>query len=268
MSDGYKGPGGATITVLHPSDPANYIPPPGSTSAADLAAEVTRAEGAEGTEVTRAEGAEGVNAAGLLAHKTSGDHDGRYPPIPQVGTFAAMPTSGTGSKKLYWASDDQGGTLYQDQTNGGPYTKIALGVGQTAGQELAYAEIQGNLTTNALALANRVDAAGLIVTAAVEIRPVVVTFMGSVFNTVVNQGVGIQIVEAGAGNANNTPIRQQTQMVSAGIAGAVMPVCLRVRLNPVPGNYTWKVMFNATVGGTATIGASATQPASLQVMTV
>src|SRR5690242_5088549 len=48
-------------------------------------------------------------------------------PLLSAGLLSGLPATGTGSKALYFATDDNGGTLYLDNTNGGAYTKVAPG---------------------------------------------------------------------------------------------------------------------------------------------
>jgi hypothetical protein len=139
--------------------------------------------------------------------------------------------------------------------------------GSSSGQEIGYAQIaSSNITTTNVGAANRVDATGLLITPTVGIRPIMVEFFGSVFNTTINDGVAIYIIENASGNGNNTPILQQSQMISAGIASALVPFSLRVRLTPSAGVHTYKIMFAATVGGTATIANISSQPAFLRAV--
>jgi hypothetical protein len=51
-------------------------------------------------------------------------------PLPTVGTLGAQPAAATFGKGFYWASDDNGGTLYY--SNGTAWQKQAPGVSQAA----------------------------------------------------------------------------------------------------------------------------------------
>jgi hypothetical protein len=67
------------------------------------------------------------NAAGVW-EPVGGAFDG--------GLYANMPAVGTASKSVYFATDFQGGALFQDLTAGGAYTQVSKGMGATGGVRL------------------------------------------------------------------------------------------------------------------------------------
>lgn len=170
------------------------------------------------------------------------------------GTTSGAPTTGTFAVGDYVIARD--GAVFICTTAGTPGTWADM----SSGKELGYAEVTSSLTTTVTTDANRVDASGLIITVTVGTRPIILEFYGWVWNTTLNSGVSIFLVENAAGNSNNTPILQKANMISAGIASASIPFNLRARLAPSAGSHTYKVMFAAITSGTATIFGSSVAP--------
>lgn len=201
-------------------------------------------------------GSANISAAGLTGATAASRYVG--------ATASGAPTSGTFAVGDFII--DQTGIMWICTAAGTPGTWVDA---SSTGKELGYSEITSNATTTNIGFANRVDATGLIVTvtiaAAAAGQPIMVEFWGEVANTTVNNGASVYLVENVAGNANNTPVLTSGSMTSAGVAGAGIPDSVRVRLAPSAGSHTYKVMISASVGGTAGVFCSATQPAFLAV---
>lgn len=177
------------------------------------------------------------------------------PGILAGGTTSGAPASGAHVVGEVAVAAD--GVLWICTVAGTPGTWVD---GSSSGQELAYAQVtSGNLTNTGIGQANRIDATGLTISPTVGTRPIIVDFYSQVFNATVNDGVGVAIQEG-------STILQIGQMASAGFAGSICPMNVRVRLTPSAGAHTYKITFWAVVGGTATITNASTSPSFIRAL--
>ena len=127
------------------------------------------------------------------------------------------------------------------------------------GIELGYAEITSNFTTTSTG--TQVDVAGLSVAVVTADRPITIEFYCS------------QIFHSAAGAAPSLRLLEGSTIIeTAGFllptAGGGTPGVMRVRRNPAPGAYTYKVAAfqPGSPGGTITMVAAAIAPAHLSVI--
>lgn len=124
------------------------------------------------------------------------------------------------------------------------------------GVELGYAEITANHVQTG---AGSADVAGLSVTANVGGRPIIVRLnASSVFNSSASGISTLKILEGST----------QLASVTATLTTTTIPVAREVRLSPSAGSHTYKVSLTQVITGNSTLSASATDPASLQVVEV
>lgn len=134
---------------------------------------------------------------------------------------------------------------------------------RAVGVELGYAEITSVVTgITGVGAANRVDISpALSVTVIVRSRPITVEVsFTSGSNGLADAGGGICIVEG-------TTILAQS-IGHSPFAGLAFPIKAKIRLEPSPGEHTYKVMGYATVNNTFTPLAGASSPAFIQVIEV
>lgn len=176
--------------------------------------------------------------------------------FPVMGTLAARPTAAAFGRGYYWASDDNGGTLYY--SNATAWTKMSPGVAEPAGLELGYAEITAappGVTGGA------VDIVGLSTTVTVGTRPIVVKVTAdSGQNTVAGAGLQLTIMEGASQKQARTAMSPAANQI-AGIG------TFQARLTPSPGQHTYKVQIASVFAGTSTLNVTPTNPVSIQVVT-
>lgn len=153
----------------------------------------------------RAAGASALFAVGGLAAEANvnpASAADTYQPVSNAGPVAARPSSGTGSTAFYFATDENGGTLYQDLTDGGPYTKVSPGVTEPSGLELYYGEITTNeSTTRTVGNPEPFSAADLTYTLTAQTRPVYAEIgCGVASNNTAGYGAAVHI----GGSSNTT----------------------------------------------------------------
>lgn len=167
------------------------------------------------------------------------------------GTLASRPSAATFGVGFYYATDDNGGTLYYSNAT----TWSALGRNGVLLDGKSITSPVSSTTTSTYE-----DATGLSVTVTTAGRPVyVVGYIGQASHSAAG-GVTIgQIVEDG------TTVRQISSVVSpsANVAGALHLVT--DTLTPSAGSHTWKIQYRSNTAGTHTLSASATQPAFIKV---
>jgi hypothetical protein len=175
--------------------------------------------------------------------------------ISRSGLLASRPAAASGnSGLLYFATDDNGGTLYR--SDGSTWTKIAASVLQSSGAELGYAEIttpQSTTTTGTY-----IDIAGLSVTVTVGSRPIVVRAFTpnlghsavTAFNGYIREGSTDLVFGQRAGRG----------------AGEQGEFNISRRLAPSAGSHTYKVSMLMVGAGTMSFAAAATAPAYIQVL--
>ena len=124
------------------------------------------------------------------------------------------------------------------------------------GVELGYAQITSAFTQTG---AGASDVTGLSVTVTVGSRPIVVILAAESMSLSSASGLGGAIIQEGATVLAAT---------SVGLTTIGFPVNRRVRLTPSEGSHTYKIVLNQLVTGNTTLAASATGPASIQVIEV
>jgi hypothetical protein len=164
----------------------------------------------------------------------------------QAGTLAARPSATTDNNgMLYFATDDNGGTLYR--SNGAAWVRVA-----PRGSELGYAEnVSAGYTT----------AAGLVQGTFEDVTSLSITFTGLDRPIMVTTGGGFSWSGV---NANGRPaiaitdaagvIKSFNRMAGSNGAGQTLQVpTVSYRFNPVSGtSYTFKTRLgNAAGGGTS-----------------
>jgi hypothetical protein len=158
-----------------------------------------------------------------------------------VGTLAARPAaSAVSSGYLYFASDDNGGTLYRSDAS--TWTKVAASVTQPGGAELGYAEITSSFAQAAVANNTILDVPGLSTTVTVGSRPILVmAFISQLYSSSVGQ-MNLRIYE---GTTMLTAAVAEVSTASRGDGVAAM-----VRLAPSAGSHTYKASILKSAGTT------------------
>lgn len=166
------------------------------------------------------------------------------------GLLANRPAASTPGLETYFATNDNGGTLYvSDGTN--------WSIAGPRGIELGYAEITANATTISTTAA---DIAGLATTVTVRERPIKVIFdCRAVGNDTANGNVLVYIREGATTLA-------LADLISAP-AGLRVAMHREVRLAPTAGSHTYKISWLVS-SGMATLYASTDHPAFIQVVEV
>lgn len=177
-----------------------------------------------------------------------------------TGTLAARPAaSAAGAGYLYFASDDNGGTLYR--SDGATWTKAAGSVTQSGGAELAsgYAEITSAFQVLPATANTIYDITGLSVTPTVGTRPVLIeAFIPQAWHAVANSDVNLLIYEDGAA-VQNAVANSVSAALKAGFLRAA------IRRNPAAGAHTYKASAKSTVAGNLTYNAGAAFPGFIRV---
>lgn len=184
---------------------------------------------------------ESANAAAVRT-AISAQVSGTY--LPVVGLLSARP-SATGSLTMYFATDDAGGTLYQDTADGVWSATAKRG-------ELGSASIA---TTPSTTSTSFVAIAGLSVTVTPGVRPLYIeafapmSFSGS--------GTGVVAIFEGSTQVTYGEIKAAEQ---------VLPVTMRARREPTAGvAVTYTLRYGQYGGGTLTVAATSTGPAIITV---
>lgn len=183
---------------------------------------------------------------------------GTFVSQPTVGLLSAQPTASTFGKGFYWASDDNGGTLYY--SNATTWTKQAPGVNQAATPSLVAgpAKVTANFTTTST---SDVDVTGLSVTfTAVASATYWIRFKGQVGNT-----VSAAIAHPKLTDGSNTQLDAADYTAKAANDSYVM--VLEGFVTPAAGSVTYKVRLSAG-SSTAFIAAGSTFPAQLAAFRV
>jgi hypothetical protein len=177
---------------------------------------------------------------------TKTDADGSYGTL--TGLLAGRPAAAAGTCKYYFATDDNGGTLYE--TNGAAWLQVAAAVGSVAGIELATAALGSPVP--GLTAAARTDIPGLSVTFTLAAaRTVYLELVLPLVTMTTTSGIGyfLPLISDSANVALSVGV--WTSTTPAG--GEYGTINIRGRAPLAAGTYTYKVRY--TVGGT---GASAT----------
>lgn len=191
------------------------------------------------------------------ASKAELDAHAAAEPTHGYGLIAARPSAGTlNDKSTYYASDDNGGTLYQVQ--GGAWVKIAAGLSDIAGgRELpnGYSEWTNAQTFTAVA-----DVTNGSITPTVGSRAVLVMVaISAVQNDTVPGAVLVTLTDA----ANTILDQRQVSAQTANQNIAVAPMF--ARLTPPSGTgTTYKVRCQRVTAGTAKIVAAANAKGFIQ----
>lgn len=159
-----------------------------------------------------------------------------------AGTLAARPSAASFGVGLYYATNDNGGTLYR--SDGAAWTAVAQN-----GIDLAYAESTATHTTASLAAGAAEDIAGLAITFVAPVRPVLLEAGNFVTQAVTAAArPELQITD----NANAVVARHRYHSDQATLKPGQYA---RRRLsNLTPGqSYTFKARIGNATGGTASI---------------
>lgn len=195
---------------------------------------------------------------------------------PGAATASATVTNGvaafvglaTGVR--YWAGASVSGTWQYTEFIAGADTDAhadvvhtsdlaaAVAAYGTSGRELGYAQITAN-ATSVTTDPTGTDVVGLSVAVTIGIRPVVVKFgCGGIFNTSTGQSL-VSIYEGAT--------RLAYGFNGSGVANVSCPAHVQARLAPAAGAHTYKIQLSrGSAVGTATISATADDPAFIQVI--
>lgn len=179
----------------------------------------------------------------------------------QTGLLASMQATGTGSKAFYFATDDNGGTLYQDLTNGAAYTKVAPGVTQPSGIELGYIEMTTADTTTAAAASPVAFTTDLTLTVANQTRPILVHGQALGSNSTAAASSAIYI-----GGSTNATLYSRAVGTSS-TAAANVPLQVFKRFDAGQGTLVLRLYKSMAGGGIATFAGNTT-PTFLRVVTL
>lgn len=157
--------------------------------------------------------------------------------ILAAGTLASRPAAGTAGIGFYFATDDNGGTLYR--SDGSAWTRI-----MARGTELGYAEITTDFTTTSTTGA---DVTGLTITVTVLERPIKVIIDGRALSNSGAAGAVIIIYEG----ATALALFDDLSAFRVGFHR-------EVRLAPSAGSHTYKAVLLTGGSGTATLTAGGT----------
>jgi hypothetical protein len=173
------------------------------------------------------------------------------------GTLASRPVPSGANGLVYNATDDNGGTLYL--SDGSTWTKITPGRLETGGRELGYAEITTVFSGTSGSTTPQV-VTGLSTSVTVASRPIYISFSCTALE---NSSTGGGIV-----TIREDTVAIGTSVFTISVAGQKIPGGgRRIRRNPSAGSHTYDITFScATAAGIPKINASATDPASLQVV--
>lgn len=128
-----------------------------------------------------------------------------------------------------------------------------------AGLSLGYAEITSNFTQTG---AGNSDVTGLSVTVTVGTRPIIVKFdAGGLSNSSASGLITLAIKEG-------STILATAALGPGPAANCSFALSRDVRLSPSAGSHTYKINLGQIITGNSTIGASATNPASIHVVEV
>jgi len=122
-------------------------------------------------------------------------------------------------------------------------------------RELGYAEITSSVVQTGV---GSTDVAGLSVTVTVGSRPILIIVSGS------------SIYCSAAGSVGGFTVKEGSTQLGAysAVGTTIFPVVRILRLAPSAGSHTYKVNINQLVTGNTTLGGSATDPCSIQVLEV
>lgn len=173
---------------------------------------------------------------------------------PEYGTLANRPSAATaGDRALYFAIDEEGGTLSQVQS--GAWKVVAQ-----RGLVLGYAEITSDYPT--LGLANTdYDIPGLNITVPVGDRPILLEcYIPTIRHAVASKGISMRLFEG-------STIKQVSNMfgnpAAGAAAGAMNP---KVELSPSVGDHTYKATLRTADAGIVTASAALIAPAFLRAV--
>lgn len=177
-----------------------------------------------------------------------GKADATYLAKPTVGLLAALPATGTGSMGFYWASDS--GEMYQDQTTGAAYTKIA----SPAATELSYDEIATSISVTSTSFAALPSPGPLSRTVTVGASGLVDIDVTAPLCVLSSSGstAGVQITEDGTAICRS----QATISTANGIANFKFTK----RCTTTPGSHAYAIQANVSAG-TLTIANTGGGPA-------
>jgi hypothetical protein len=183
--------------------------------------------------------------------------DARYQQAAVYGLLANRPTAAAaGDRSTYFATDDNGGTLYQVQS--AAWVKIAASAAQAGGAELGYAEVATNPTSTST-YPTRTDVTGLSITtpSLSGAQAIKVIFDCADLGNSSTGGAVLSIMEGAA----------ELQFASTNTgAGINIPVHREVRLTPSAGSHTYKIAISRlSAAGTVTLVGSGT-PAFIQAV--
>lgn len=177
----------------------------------------------------------------VLAAKTYAN--GRF----SSGTLAARPAAATFGVGIYFATDDNGGTLYQ--SDGSTWTAIVA-----AQQSLGYVErTAGDLTTTST---SAVDATGMTITFTTDGRPFEVWYAGMMKGSASGGEPCIQLVQG-----TSTVVDQKIAFAAAN--NQTFPFNGRRVFNLAAASYTYKLQMLSVITGTTTIYANSNNVLSL-----
>jgi hypothetical protein len=206
--------------------------------------------------VDGAPGAQGIQ--GIQGPQGNPGAQGPAGPAPPYGLLQDRPTvAAAGDRALYFATDDNGGTVYQVQA--GAWKKIAASVNDVGGTELQYAEIVANYAP--VLAANQISAVpGLSIVVAVTTRPIrVLTQVQDIISSAATNDVTALLYEDG------NPVNAQVN-VSSATANKRTSFNVSARRNPAPGNHTYELRIKSLLAATLTLEASAISPAFIQAI--
>lgn len=160
-----------------------------------------------------------------------------------------------GPKVMFFALDDNGGTVYRTNDAGTAWLKLSAGAAAAGGAELGYAEITSNFVTTSL---TAVDIPGLAVTVTVGAKPIMVEIGCWVAShSVAGKSVVIDLLEGAVDTGSG--------FTTSPAASSFVPLGCKRRLAPAPGNHTYKAAAQVFAAGTGTIYASPAAPTFIRV---
>ena len=229
--------------------------------------EFMRVTDVSGTTFTVARGQEGTsgvihaNGSVVTLVATAGALTNFPANVSTPGTLAARPAaSAVPNGFLYFANDDNGGTVYRSD-GASTWTKVAPGVLETSGVELGYAEITSNFTSGGVA--NTIYAVtGLTTTVTVGSRPVRIDgLLQAVLPSASTTTVSALIYEDGSFVGGISSVGSATANKRLGMTPWL-------RRAPAAGSHTYDIRVKSDITATLTVESGVGFPSAIQVREV
>lgn len=202
---------------------------------------------------------------GYLYGKTSAGTEVAYRPTTHTGgTFAARGSAANlKDGSTYFATDDDGGTLYQALA--GAWSQVAPGATEASGVELARMEIapaggiiQSSTTTT---LADVVYlAANFAITFATGAKPAIIRYVGVGNNSTAGSGGRIAVTNVASTIFEDT-------IGDSGSANAYFPIIIEVKIPANTASNTYRVQIARRTAGTFNLAGLPGRSAKLYAVT-